>query len=188
MESVRIKNVVCRRCIKVIEDIFEQQHLPVKTVELGVVWLESPLTDEQKSALRTALEAEGFELIEDKRAQIVNQIKDIVIEIVHHNRYVPLHMKLSDFIAQELHHDYSYLSHLFSSLEGITLEKYIIKQKIERVKELLLYDELTLSEIAFQLGYSSTQHLSSQFKRVTGFSPSIFKTNYRHTRKPLDKV
>lgn len=188
MESLRIKNVVCNRCIKAVKEILEQLQIPVHSVELGTAWIEEPLNEDKKQQLRKILEEEGFELIEDKRGQIINRIKNLVIEIVHYDRKVPRAKKLSDYIAQELHHDYTYLSSLFSSIEGVTLEKYIIRQKIERVKELLVYGEFTLSEIAFQLGYSSTQHLSNQFKRITGFTPTVFKEHFHHTRKPLDEV
>jgi AraC-like DNA-binding protein len=187
MESLHIKNLVCNQCIKAAKDILKQLQISVLSIELGEVKIESPLDEEKRAQLRKILKEEGFELIEDKQAQLVNRIKNIIIEIVYYDRKVPKSQNLSNYIAHELQQDYTYLSALFSSLEGLTIEKYIIQQRIERVKELLDYGELTLSEIAFQLGYSSTQHLSNQFKRITGLTPTTFKAHSYPSRNPLDE-
>ena len=141
----------------------------------------------KKNRLVTELEAVGFYLIDDKKSRLIEQIKTLVIELVHYNSN-NLKINLSDYISEKLHHDYNYISNLFSEVEGTTIEKYFITQKIERVKELLVYDELTLNEIADQLNYSSTAHLSAQFKKVTGFTPSYFKKIKENKRKPLDEV
>jgi AraC-like DNA-binding protein len=130
----------------------------------------------------------GFELIDDKKGQLIDDIKTIIIELIHYQREIDEHINFSDYISKEVGYDYSYLSNLFSIVEGTTIEKYIIHQKIEKAKELLVYDELTLSEISWQPGYSSVQHLSRQFKKTTGLTPSHFKKVKENRRKPLDKV
>ena len=129
----------------------------------------------------------GFELIDDKKSRIIEKIKNIIIELVHHQNN-DAKTNLSDVLSSQLHHDYNYLSNLFSEIEGTTIEKYFIAQKIEKVKELLVYDELSLSEIAFRLNYSSVAYLSNQFKKVTGLTPSYYKQIRDDKRKPLDKV
>ncbi len=134
-----------------------------------------------------ALSLLGFELIDDKKSRIIAQIKNIIIDLVHHQDNDTKN-NLSTILSTALHHDYSYLSNLFSGVEGTTIEKYFIAQKIERVKELLVYDELSLSEIAFQQHYSSVAYLSNQFKKVTGLSPSHFRQIKEEKRKPLDEV
>ena len=134
------------------------------------------------------MQENGFELVDNRKSRIIDQIKTTIIELVHHHKEKPDHINISDFLAKEMGYDYSYLSNLFSSVEGTTIEKYHIHQKIEKVKELLVYDELTLNEISFNLGYSSVQHLSNQFKKITGLSPSHFKKLKAFKRKPLDEV
>jgi AraC-like DNA-binding protein len=129
----------------------------------------------------------GFELIDDKKSRIIEKIKNTIIQLVHHQDS-GLKNNLSEVLSSELHHDYNYLSNLFSEIEGTTIEKYFIAQKIERVKELLVYDQLSLSEIAFQLNYSSVAYLSNQFKKVTGLTPSHFKQIKENKRKPLDQL
>ncbi len=186
--ELHIKNMVCPRCIKVVKDEFSTLGIEIKEIELGRVEVVNPLSDNQVSQVRTVLEENGFELIDDKKGMLIDAIKTLVIDKVHHSTEPEDKLLTSDFIALQLGHDYSYLSHLFSSVEGTTIEKYIINQKIEKVKELLVYDELTLNEISYQLGYSSVQHLSNQFKKITGLTPSHFKKLKDHMRKPLDEV
>lgn len=154
---------------------------------LGEVELESDINDDAKLTINKHLMNFGFELIDDKRSRLIGQIKSLIIELVH-NQNSELKSNLSDYLSTNLHHDYTYLSNLFSEVEGTTIEKYFIAQKIEKVKELLVYDELSLSEIAFQLNYSSVAHLSNQFKKVTGLTPSHFKRIKAGKRKPLDEV
>ncbi len=133
------------------------------------------------------LEAQGFELLEDKNAALIERVKTLIIEMIHYSDSPPK-TKYSVYIAENVHHDRNHLSNLFSSVTGITIEKFIIAQKIERIKELLYYDELTLSEISFQLGYSSVAHLSNQFKKVTGMSPTEFKNLKNPQRNPLNNI
>ena len=180
--------MVCNRCIKVVNEELTNLKYTLTSIELGEVGLKEDLKDDDLGKIKQVLMDNGFELIDDRKSQIINRIKTLIIEYIHHDREKPEHENLSDFLGKELGHDYSYLSNLFSSVEGITIEKYLIHQKIEKVKELLVYDELTISEISYQLGYTSIQHLSSQFKKVTGLTPSHFKTIKRSKRTPLDRV
>ena len=156
----------------------------IASIELGEVKLKEDLNNDDLSKIKQVLTDNGFELIDDRKSQIINRIKTLIIEYIHYDREKPEYENLSEFLGRELGHDYSYLSNLFSSVEGITIEKYLIHQKIEKVKELLVYDELTLNEISIQLGYSSVQHLSNQFKKITGLTPSHFKTVKIRKRNP----
>ena len=184
-----IKNMVCDRCITAVNLELKKLAIEAKSIALGEIDLgEKELTANQLAELSGNLEALGFELIDDKKTRIIDRIKTIIIEQVHyHNHQQPL--KLSVYLSEDLNYDYNYLSNLFSSIEGITIEHFHIQQRIERVKELLVYDELTLSEIAYQLGYSSVAYLSNQFKKVTGLTPSYFKQlKDNKRRRPLDKL
>jgi AraC-like DNA-binding protein len=180
--------MVCNRCIKVVRDEFAKLNLNIEAIELGEVRLSSNPDEAQRRQIREMLKENGFELIDDKKSQLIESIKTLIIEKIHHTTDLQEYVISSDYIAKNIGYDYSYLSHLFSSVEGVTIEKYIIHQKIEKAKKLLVYNELTLSEIAYQLGYSSVQHLSNQFKKITGLAPSHFKKLKENKRKPLDKV
>ena len=160
----------------------------IKSIELGEVKLNEQLSEKDIDNIRKVLLNNDFELIDDKKSWIINRIKTLIIEYIHHDKEKPDFLNLSDFLAGETDYDYSYLSNLFSSVEGQTIEHYLILQKVEKVKELLVYDELTLNEISYQLGYSSVQHLSHQFKKVTGLTPSHFKKIKKKKRKPLDQI
>ena len=187
-ETFYIKNMVCDRCIRTVKEEMEDLGLDVRSIQLGEVVVAAKGKPDREM-VRKALEKNGFELIDDKRRRIIEQIKAFVIKTVRQSDPARLESrKYSTLIANELGLDYHYVSNLFSSIENMTIEKYIILQRIERVKELLVYNELTLSEIAYQTGYSSVQHLSNQFKKVTGFTPSYFKTVRKNKRMPLDKV
>ena len=184
---IYIKNMVCNRCKKAVKELFEQMGYEARLVELGEVDITEELKAEDKELLKTNLLDLGFELIDDKKSRLIEQIKNVIIDLVH-KKNVELKENMSNLLRDKLHHDYHYLSNLFSEVEGITIEKYFIAQKIEKVKELLIYDELTLSEIAIQLNYSSVAYLSSQFKSVTGITPTVFKQMRGSKRKPLDEV
>ncbi len=181
-----IKNMVCDRCILVIRSIISEMKLPYTEIKLGVVSFKRELTVIEQQTLSNKLTAIGFELIDDKKARIIENIKTIIVEVVY-NR-ITIKTNLSDYIADQLHLDYKYLSTLFSESEDTTVEKYFIAQKIERAKELLEYGELNLSEIAFELNYSSTAHLSTQFKKNTGITPTQFKESNLKNRTPIDKL
>lgn len=182
-----IKNMVCNRCIMVVENTLKQLNIDYEKVLLGEVILNKKISEADKNKIRESLEPLGFELIEDKSSRIIENIKAIIIDLIQ-NKNSELQTNLSDLLSSELKHDYSYLSNLFSDVEGITIEKYFIAQRIEKVKELLVYDELSLTEIAYKLNYSSVSYLSSQFKKVTGLTPGHFKKIGEDKRKPLDKV
>lgn len=188
--TLYIKNMVCPRCIRTVSRLIADAGLAVKNVRLGEAELAASPNPVQLAALRQSLEAEGFELLDDRNSRLVEQIKNLIIKEIHYAvGKKPEAMNFSDFLARETGHEYSHLSKLFSAVEGVTLEKYIIAQKIERVKELLAYDELSLSEIAWQTGYSSTQHLSNQFRQVMGLTPTQFKAEHgRQGRKTLEAV
>ena len=181
-----VKNMVCQRCVMTVENILKKEKIPYSKVSLGEVELTRDLSADEVKKVDEDLKQVGFELITGRTNKIVEDIKQLVME------YIALgddkKSKLSSFITKKLHYDYSYLSDLFSSIEGITIEQYLIVQRIEKVKELLVYDQLSLTEIAFQLGYSSVHHLSAQFKKVTGLTPSHFKKLGENKRRGLDKT
>jgi len=186
--NLHIKNMVCNRCKLVVKSELEKVGLHPLVINLGEVILqEDQLSPEQAEAIQSSFNELGFEIIDDKKSALIAKIKTLIIELVHQNDS-DLNINLSDHLSHKLHHDYSYLSNLFSGIEGTTIEKYYINQKIEKVKELLVYDELSLSEIAFKLNYSSVAHLSAQFKKVTGLTPTHFKSVTSIKRKPLDEV
>lgn len=187
MHTIFIKNMVCNRCIMVVQNELDKLGITVKNIKLGEVTVQQALSDNDKTLLENRLVPLGFELIDNKKSRIIEKIKNIIIDLVHHHES-EIKQNLSAILSAELHHDYHYLSNLFSEVEGVTIEKYFIAQKIEKVKELLVYDELSLSEIAFQLNYSSVAYLSNQFKKVTGLTPSHFKQIKADKRKPIDKV
>lgn len=191
MKDLYIKNMVCNRCILVVGQELAKLGLESERITLGEVVLKSEPTVNQLTSLDQALVKLGFERIDDRKARLIESIKKLVIEEVHHKKgQRTKKSNWSVLLADQLHYEYSYLSSLFSAVEGITLEQYIIHQKIERVKELLFYDELTLSQIADRMDYSSVAHLSAQFKKVTGMTPSELKKMRPAdaSRKPLDSV
>ncbi|MBU3815007.1 MAG: AraC family transcriptional regulator [Candidatus Bacteroides intestinipullorum] len=185
--TLHIKNMVCPRCIRAVTDCLTRLGLHPLSVELGIAVIREEVDDALRTHLRQALEAEGFELLEAPRARLVEQIKDAVIQLVHYREAAPS-ANLSRYLSELLHKDYSTLSKVFSEETGSTIERYAIAQKIERAKELLTYDELTLNEIADQLGYSSAAYLSTQFKQITGLTPSAFKRSQDNKRKGLDEL
>jgi len=182
-----VKNMVCNRCIMVVKNVFEDLGYAPVRISLGNVETANPIPDYDLEKLKKSLVVYGFELIDDTKSRIIEKIKNVVVQSIHHSNE-DLKVNYSEYIESHLNRDYAYLSGLFSDVEGTTIEKYIILQKIERVKELLVYDELTLSEIAYQMGYSNVAYLSNQFKKVTGLTPSHFKQVKENKRKPLDEV
>lgn len=180
--------MVCARCIRAVTDILDEQGVHYNNIELGKVDLTEEVSSSQLESLREALSNIGFELLDDNKSKIVEQIKNIIVNLVHSPNDDDSNYKISNLIQDKIGMDYHYLSSLFSAVAGITIEKYAIQQKIERVKELITYDEKNISEIAYELGYSSVQHLSQQFKKVTGLTPSQFKQLNQNLRKPLDKI
>jgi AraC-like DNA-binding protein len=171
----------------VVKNTLEQLGFYPLSVELGEVELSEEPGEEQKQKINTALNTFGFELIDDRKSRHIEKVKSLIIDLVHH-RNSELNVNLSEYLSKALHHDYTYITNLFTQVEGTTIEQFYIGQKIEKVKELLVYDELTLSEIAFRMNYSSVAYLSNQFKKVTGLTPSYFKSMRVEKRKPIDKV
>lgn len=188
-----VKNMVCDRCIRVVREELSRLGHDVRRVDLGEVELAGSLAPDDVHAIKEMLIRNGFELIEDRNARLIEAIKTAIIRLVHRRSDEPMAMKYSEYLAREVGRDYHSLSVLFSSVESLTIEQYIIRQKIERVKEFLKYGDHTLSEIAAMMRYSSVQHLSSQFKSVTGLTPGEFKKRALTqpasvSRLPIDKV
>ena len=185
--KIYIKNMVCSRCKMVVKSELEKLGLQLLSVELGEVETIKPITSEQKFAIEEQMKSFGFEVIDDKKSRIIDKIKTLIIELVHQHN-AQLNINLSDYLSNHLAQDYSSLSNLFSEVEDSTIEKYFIHQKIEKVKELLLYDELSLNQIAYQMNYSSVAYLSNQFKKVTGFTPSHYKQLKDKKRKQIEDL
>jgi AraC-like DNA-binding protein len=184
--EIFIKNMVCPRCIRVVNEELSSNGFKVESVELGKAVIAGDTVDTK--TLADVLEKNGFELLEEKSAKLVSEMKTFLIGYIRKGELSEPKLKISAVLEQKFRRDHSYLSHLFSQMENNTLEKFIINQKIEMIKEWLAYDELSLAEIAWQLGYSSTAHLSNQFRQVTGFSPSEFRNKKGHYRKSLDEI
>jgi AraC family transcriptional regulator len=179
--------MVCNRCILAVRQELESQGIQASSITLGEVETTAELAKEKIGRLATSLAALGFELLDNAKQQLIDKIKCIIINEVHYTD-TETHANYSEILSKALHKDYSHLSGLFSEVEGITIEKYIINQKVEKVKELIIYNQMNLTEIAFKLGYSSVAHLSNQFKKATGLTPSHFKNVGQNKRKPLDSV
>ena len=179
--------MVSLRCKIMVKEELKKIGLHHVIVDLGVVEILEDITPEQFDLLKTNLGKSGLELLDDKKAILIEKIKDVIIEMVHYTDEVPK-VNYSDYISEKLNHDYTYLSNIFSEVKGITIQQFIINHKIERAKELILYDELNLTEISYILNYSSVAHLSNQFKKVTGLSPSHFKQLKDKRRCPIDEI
>jgi AraC-like DNA-binding protein len=179
--------MVCLRCKMVVKEELTKLGLHFVTIELGEVEVLGKITARQHDQLKSALVKSGLELMDDKNSVLIEQIKTAIIELVHYSKE-PLIIKFSEYLSQKLNHDYTYLANLFSVVQGTTIEKFYITHKIERVKELLIYDELNLTEIAYKMNYSSVSHLSTQFKKVTGLTPTHFKQLKDKRRSLLEDV
>ncbi|HDN58650.1 MAG: AraC family transcriptional regulator [Bacteroidetes bacterium] len=183
-----IKNMVCPRCIEAVTKIMDDNNFVITSIKLGEVVIEENLDEIQLGILGESLSNSGFELLSDRKSKIVNQLKSEIIKMIHYDDDLGSSAKISNRLSQSLGTDYSYLSKLFSEVEGLTIERYVILQKVERIKELLVYNELSISEIAYKMNYSSSQHLSRQFKGTTGLTPSEFKTTTGLRRIFLDNI
>jgi len=179
--------MVCIRCKMVVKEELRKLGLHYVVVDLGEAEIMENLSAEQHDLFRDALLKSGLELMDNKRSVLIQKIKNVIIELIHYSEE-PLEVKFSEFLSQKLSHDYGYLANLFSETQGTTIEKFYISHKIERVKELLVYNELTLTQIAYQMHYSSVAHLSAQFKKVTGLTPSHFKQLRDKRRSMLEDV
>jgi AraC-like DNA-binding protein len=182
-----IRYMVSMRCKMVVKEELKKLGLHFIIVDLGVVDIMENITDEQRDQIRIALHKSGLELMDDKKALLIEKIKNVIIEMVYSADELP-RKNFSDYLSERLNHSYPYLASLFTEIQGTTIEKFIISHKIERVKELIIYDELDLTEIAWKLYYSSVGHLSNQFKKVTGLTPSHFKKLNNKKRELIEEV
>ncbi|WP_240924993.1 helix-turn-helix domain-containing protein [Maribellus sediminis] len=185
---LHIKNMVCPRCIESVQEVLTNEGFEVQKIKLGEAEIDRQPTTDQLENISRILHSKGFELLHDKKKIVVDQVKSEIIKLVHHSENEILNVNLSSHLSALIGADYSSISTLFSSSEGLTIERFTILQKIEKVKELLSYGELTASEIAFKLGYSSAAHLSSQFKKETGMTPGQYKKLKDKHRNPLDHI
>jgi AraC family transcriptional regulator len=185
---LHIKNMVCDRCIMVVRQQLQNIGLNVSEVNLGSATVQPEQDSEQLSLISSQLKLLGFELLDNEKDRIVERIKSLIIEKVHHSDLADTHLNFSQYLSDGLNKDYAYLSRMFSDAEDTTIEKFIIQQKIEKVKELLEYAQLNLNEITWKMGYSSSAHLSAQFKAITGLTPSQYKASQPGKRKPIDKL
>ena len=179
--------MVSNRCKMAVKDELKKLGLHFIVVDLGEVDIMENISTEQREQLKAALISSGLELMDDKRAVLIEKIKNVIVEMVHYTDEM-IKMNFSDFLAAKLNHDYTYLSNLFSEVQGTTIEQFIISHKIERIKELIIYGELNITEIAWKMNYSSVAHLSNQFKKVTGLSPSHFKQLKDKRRSPIEEI
>lgn len=182
-----IKYMVSLRCKMMVKEELKKLGLHFIVVELGEIDIMETLDVEQRRELKAGLLQSGLELMDDKKAVLIERIKNVIIEMVHYSDELPK-TNYSDYISEKLNHDYTYLSNVFSEVKGITIQQFIIIHKIERAKELMLYDELNLTEISYKLNYSSVAHLSNQFKKVTGLTPSHFKALKDKRRNPIEEI
>jgi AraC-like DNA-binding protein len=182
-----IKYMVSNRCKLAVKDELKKLGLHYIMVELGEVEIMEDLSDEARESVKTALLSEGFELMDDKRSVLIEKIKNSVIEMIYHSNEI-IKIKFSHYLSRKLNYNYTYLANLFSEVQGITIEQFIISHKIEKIKELLIYGELSISEIAWKLNYSSVAHLSNQFKKIAGLTPSHFKQLKEKKRRPIDEI
>jgi len=182
-----IKNMVCIRCKMVVKAELKKLGVHYVAVDLGEADIKDDISEQQLAELDIALRKSGLELMDDKKSLLVERIKMVIIELVHYTED-QIKINLSDYLAEKLNHNYTYLSNLFTEVKGTTIEKFYLAHKIEKVKELLVYDELSLTEIAYKLHYSSVAHLSNQFKKITGLTPSHFKQLKKKRREALGNV
>jgi AraC-like DNA-binding protein len=179
--------MVSNRCKAVVKEELKKLGLHFIVVDLGEVDILEQISDEQRNQLKTALFQAGLELMEDKKGILIEKIKNAIIEMIHHNSEMPT-IKFSTYLSEKLHYDYTYLANLFSEVQGTTIEQFLIGHKIERIKELIIYGELNMTEIAWKMNYSSVAHLSNQFKKVTGLTPSHFKQLKLKRRLPIEEI
>jgi len=179
--------MVSNRCKMAVKEALRSLGLHFIVVDLGEVEVMENVSQEQRDELKLALLGSGLELMDDKRAVLIEKIKNAIVEMVHHTNEL-MKVNFSEFLSEKLNHDYTYLANLFSEVQGTTIEQFIISHKIERIKELIIYGELNITEIAWKMNYSSVAHLSNQFKKVTGLTPSHFKQLKEKRRSPLEEL
>ena len=185
--KIYIKYMVSNRCKDAVKEELKKLSLHFVILELGIVEIMETLTIENRLLLKQRLLASGLELMDDKKAILIEKIKTIIIELIHYSDE-NIKINFSEYLSEKLDHNYTYLANLFSEVQGITIEQFIISHKIERIKELIIYGELNITEIAWKMNYSSVAHLSNQFKKMTGLSPSHFKKLKDKRRKPIEDI
>jgi AraC-like DNA-binding protein len=182
-----IKYMVSQRCKMAVKEELRKLGIRFANIELGEVEVFDNITQKQREALKRSLYNCGLELMDDKRTILIEKVKNLITEMIHYNDELP-RINYSDFISEHIQHDYTYLSNIFSQVKGITIQQFIINHKVERIKELISYGEMNLTEIAWKMNYSSVAHLSNQFKKITGFSPSHFKQSKDKRRNPIEEI
>ncbi|MEI8086491.1 MAG: AraC family transcriptional regulator [Paludibacter sp.] len=182
-----IKYMVSARCKMVVKEELKKLGLHFIVVDLGEVEIMEDLSGMERAQLKSALYDSGLELMDDKRAVLIEKIKTVIIEMVHHSDEV-IKVNFSEYLSEKLNHDYTYMANLFSEVQGTTIEQFVISHKIERIKELIIYDELNITEIAWKMNYSSVAHLSNQFKKMTGLTPTHFKQLKDKRRSPIEDI
>lgn len=182
-----IKYMVSRRCIMIVKEILREMDLHFIMVDLGVVEIMEELTPVQLEELNNALQESGLELMDDKRAILIESIQSVIIEMIHNEKDLTS-INYSEYISEKLNHNYTYLSNIFSEVKGTTIQQFIILHKIEHIKELIMYDELNMTEISYKMNYSSVAHMSNQFKKITGLTPSHFKLLKDKRRTPIEDI
>ncbi len=186
--KLSVKNMVCPRCILVLNNELGNLNITPNKITLGELEIKETVDDELLIAIKNQIHQHGFEIIDDRKTVLVEKVKNTIIELIHSYENTKIKKKFSSIISEKLQIDYSYISTIFSLVQGVTIEKYIILQRIEKAKELLIYNELSLSEISDKLGYVNVQHLSTQFKKITGLTPSYFKKLKDNKRKAIDQL
>lgn len=179
--------MVSARCKVAVKEVLKNMQLHFVIIDLGEVDVMEELTGEQLGQLKKDLLSLGFELMDDRKAMLIERIKNVIVEMVHHSDAM-IKVNFSDYLSEKINHDYTYLANIFSEVQGTTIEQFIISHKVERIKELIIYDELNITEIAYKMNYSSVAHLSNQFKKVTGLSPSHFKQLKDKRRNPIEEI
>ena len=182
-----IKYMVSQRCKMMVREVLDKLEIPFKSIDLGLIELERGISDEKREELKAYLLKSGLELLDDKRSILVESVKNVITEMIHYSEEVPK-VNYSDFISEKLGYDYTYLANVFSEVKGITIQQFIIINKIERVKELIIYNDLNLTEISHKMNYKSVAHLSRQFKQVTGLTPTFFKSLSKKQRNNLEDL
>ncbi|MBC8053826.1 MAG: helix-turn-helix transcriptional regulator [Sphingobacteriaceae bacterium] len=185
--KLHIKNMVSIRCTMIVKQELSKLGLHFIIVDLGEVEIMETISTDQREQIKIALLSSGLELMDDKRSVLIEKIKKIIVEMVHHTDEL-IKVNFSDFLSTKLNHDYTYMANLFSEVQGTTIEQFVISHKVERIKELIIYDELNITEIAWKMNYNSVAHLSNQFKKVTGLSPSHFKKLKVKRRSPIEDI
>ncbi|MDD4972132.1 MAG: helix-turn-helix transcriptional regulator [Paludibacter sp.] len=185
--KIYIKYMVSNRCKIAVKEVFKSLELHLNKLELGEAEVLEPISEDQLLQLKNSLLNKGFELMDNKRAVLIERIKNTVIEMIHHSDKT-IKVNFSDYLSESLNHNYTYLANTFSEVQGMTIEQFIISHKIERIKELILYDELNITQIAYTMNYSSVAHLSGQFKKYTGLTPSYFKKLKLKRLEPIEEI